>query len=331
MKMKLQRRKFLHLAACAAALPAMSRTAGAQAYPTRPVTVVVGTAAGGGADLLARIIAERLGELLGQPFVIENVGNAVAAAKRVASAQPDGYIVDFGFTSTHAFHPSLYRKPFYDAVNDFTPVTLVAEQSMFLVTRSDFPAGDLMEFATYAKANPEKVQYGSGTGIGSANHLSCELLNRALGINATLVPYRNQGQLNQDIIAGRIDYQCALPATLIPLIQADRIKGIATLGKERNPNLPSLPSAHEQGLTGFDVKLWYAFFMPKGAPESIVRRLSEATNSAMNTASVQEKVQALAASLVTPDRRSPGYLQRLVLSDIEKWAAPIKAAGISLD
>src|SRR5262245_24166024 len=144
--MKLPRRRFLHLAAGAAALPAVSRVARAQAYPTRPVTIVVGTGAGGGADLLARIVAGRLSELLGQPFIIENVGNAVAAAKRVASAQPNGYIVDFGFTSTHAFHPSLYRKPFYDAINDFTPVTLVAEQSMFLVTRSDFPAGDLMEF-----------------------------------------------------------------------------------------------------------------------------------------------------------------------------------------
>src|SRR5262245_36819755 len=329
--MKLERRKFLHLAAGAAALPVVSRTAWAQAYPARSVTLVVGTAAGGGADLVARIIAERLSELLGQPFIIENVGNAVAAAKRVASAQPDGYILDFGFTSTHALHPSLYKKPFYDAVNDFTPVALVAEQSMFLVTRSDFPADDLKEFAAYSKANSAKVQYGSGTGIGSGNHLTCELLNRALGINVTLVPYRNQGQLNQDMMAGRIDYQCALPATLIPLIQAGRIKGIATLGKERNPNLPNLPSAHDQGLTGFDGKLSYAFFMPKGAPQPIVRRLSEATNDAMNRTSVQEKVQALAATLVSPDRRSPEYLQRLVLSDIEKWAAPIKAAGISLD
>jgi tripartite-type tricarboxylate transporter receptor subunit TctC len=132
-------------------------------------------------------------------------------------------------------------------------------------------------------------------------------------------------------LAGRVDYQCALPASLIPLIQADRLKGIATLSKERNPGLPNLPSAHEQGLTGFDVKLWYAFFMPKGAPEPFVRRLSEATNDAMNTPSVQEKVQALAATIVTANRRSPDYLQRFVLSDIEKWAVPIKAAGISLD
>ena len=160
--MKLQRRKFLYLAAGAGALPAVSLTTSAQPYPTRPVTIVVGTAAGGGADLLARIIAERLGELLGQPFVIENIGNAVAAAKRVASAQPDGYTLDFGFTSTHALHPNLYKKPFYDAVND-SHVALVAEQSRFLVTRSDFPASDLMEFAAYAKANPAKVQYGSGT------------------------------------------------------------------------------------------------------------------------------------------------------------------------
>jgi tripartite-type tricarboxylate transporter receptor subunit TctC len=189
---------------------------------------------------------------MGQPFIIENVGNAVAAAKRVASAQPNGYVVDFGFSATHAFHPSLYKKPFYDTINDFTPVALIAAQPQFLVTRSDFPADTLMEFAAYAKANQSTLQYGSGTGIGSGNHLICELFNSALGIKITLVPYRNQGQLNQDMIAGRIDYQCALPTTLIPLIEAGHIKGIATTGKERLAIFPSLPSAHEQGLTDFD-------------------------------------------------------------------------------
>jgi tripartite-type tricarboxylate transporter receptor subunit TctC len=330
-KLKLPRRQFLHWAAGAVALPVISRIARAQAYPSRPVTIVVGTAAGGGADILARIIAGRLSELLGQTFVIENVGNSVAAAKRVASAQPNGYIVDFGFTSTHAMHPGLYKKPFYDSVNDFTPVALIAEQPYVLVTRNDFPAATLMEFAAYAKANPDKIQYGSGTGVGSGNHLSCELVNVALGIKVTLVPYRDQGLLNQDTMVGRVDYNCVLPTTVIPLIQAGRLKGIATTGIERLANLPSLPTAHEQGLTGFDVKAWFGLFMPKGAPDPIVRRLAQAASAAMDTPAVQEKVQALAATLVAPDRRSPEYLQKFLLSEINKWGAAIKAAGVSLD
>jgi tripartite-type tricarboxylate transporter receptor subunit TctC len=328
--MNLPRRRFLQWAAGTPAL-LFSSSVLAQEWPARPVTIVVGTAAGGGADLLARIIAGRLTELLEQPFIIENVGNAVSAAKRVASAQPNGYVVDFGFVATHAFHPSLYKKPFYDAVNDFTPVALIAEQPQFLVTRNDFPANTLMEFAAYAKANQDKLHYGSGTGVGSGNHLTCELINRALGIKVTLVPYRDQGQVNQDTITGRIDYQCGLPPTLMPLIQAGRIKAIAVTSKERLANFPSLLSAHEQGLTGFDYQTWFAFFMPKGVPNQIIRRLSEATSAAMNTPSVQEKTQALGATLVAPERRSPEYLQKFLLSEIEKWAVPIKGAGISLD
>jgi tripartite-type tricarboxylate transporter receptor subunit TctC len=324
-------RGFLHLAIGAAALTFPSAAALAQQWPSRALTIVVGTAAGGGSDLMARIVGSRLAEILGQPVIVENVGNAVAAAKRVASAQPNGYVVDFGFASTHALHPNLYKRPVYDAVNDFTPVALIAEQPFFLVTRNDFPANNLMEFAAYAKVNQAQMQYGSATGIGSLNHLSCELLNVALGIKVTLVPYRDIGPLTQDMIAGRIDYQCPLPATMIPLIESKQVKGIATTGKERLASFPTLPSAHEQGLTDFNVTTWFAFFMPRGAPPEAVRRLNEATSVAMNTPAVQEKIRALAATLVTPDRRSPEYLQRFVQSEIIKWATPIKAAGISLD
>ena len=328
--MTLSRRPLLHLAAGAGFM--LNATAcPAQEWPARPVTIVVGTAAGGGADLLARVIAGRLSELLGRPFVIENVGNSVAAAKRVASAQPNGYVADFGFTSTHAMHPGLYKRPFYDTVNDFTPVTLVAEQPYLLVTRPDFPATTLTEFAAYVKANPAKIQYGSGTGIGSGNHLSCELLNTALGIKVSLVPYRDQGQLNQDTITGRIDYNCVLPGTAVPLIKAGHLKGIATTGLERLANLPNVPTAHEQGLSGFDVKAWFALFLPKGAPDPIVRKLAQTASAAMDAPAVQEKMQTLSATLVKADRRSPEYLQKFVVSEIEKWGSAIKQAGVSLD
>jgi len=314
-----------------ALVTAASSLAQAQQWPARAITMVVGTAAGGGADILARILASRLTELLGQPVVIENVGNSVAAAKRVATAQPNGYVVDFGFSSTHALHPSLYKKPFYDVVGDFTPVALFAEQPYFVVTRRDFPASNLMEFASYAKANAERLQYASGTGIGSLNHLSCALLNAALGLKITLVPYRDQGTATQDMIAGRIDYLCALPATMIPLIENNQIKGIAMTGMERLPVFPKLASVHEQGVAGFDVTSWYALYFPKGVPDPIVRRLNEATVAAMNTPAVQERVRPLGATLASPERRSPEYLQKFLLTEIEKWVVPIKAAGIALD
>jgi tripartite-type tricarboxylate transporter receptor subunit TctC len=331
MKKLPHRRQFMDLAAGAAALVFTYFPSQAQEWPSRPVTMVVGTAAGGGADIMARVLASRLGELLAQPFVIENIGNAVSAASRVARAPSDGYVLDFGFASTHSMHPSLYKRPVYNVITDFTPVALFAEQPYLLVTRTDFPANNLMEFAAYAKANQARMQYASATGFGSGNHLSCELINSALGIKVTLVPYRDIGPTTQDMIAGRIDYQCPLPVTMIPLIETKRVKAIATTGIERLPNLPNLPTAHEQGLTGFDVKTWFALYMPKGVPASVVQRLNEAVTAAMDTPSLQERIRAMAAVIAAPERRSPEYLQEFQSREIEKWAVPIKAAGVIVD
>jgi tripartite-type tricarboxylate transporter receptor subunit TctC len=303
----------------------------AQDWPVRPVTMVIGTGPGGGSDIVGRTLAERLGEVLGQPVIVENIGTAVAAAARVARAQPNGYVFDFGFASTHALHPSLYKRPVYDVINDFTPVGLVVEQPFVVVARRDFPANGLQEFAAYAMLNHAKLQYASSTGVGSLNHLSCELLNSAIGVKITMVPYRDTGLAVQDMLAGRVDYQCLLPATMIPQIQAGSVKGIAVTGKERLPQLPDLATAAEQGLAGFDVESWYGFFMPKGVPDAIVRRLNAATNETMNSPSVKQRLQAISATLVSPERRSPEYLRKFVADEVERWGPPIRAAGISLE
>ena len=318
----------LGIGIAAAALSSMP--AQAQGWPTRPVTMVIGTAAGGGSDLLGRVLAERLGDVLGQPVVIENVGNAIAAALRVVRAQPNGYVFQLGFASTHALHADLYKKPYYDVVNDFTPVGLVAEQPFLIVARPDFPANGVQEFAAYARGNQDKLQYASSTGVGSLNHLSCELFNTAIGVKITLVNYRDSGPAIQDMLAGRIDYQCLLPANMIPMIQGNRVKGIAVTGRNRLPQLPGVATAAEQGLPGFAVETWFGFFMPKGAPDAIVRRLNAAANEMMNTPSVQQRLQTMSATLVSPERRSPEYLRKFVIDEVERWAAPIKAAGISL-
>lgn len=305
-------------------------SARAQEWPIRPVTMVIGTSAGGGSDIVGRTIADRLSEVLGQAVIVENIGTAVAAASRVAHAQPSGYVFDFGFASTHALHPSLYKTPVYDVINDFVPVGLVVEQPFVVVARSDLPVNGLAEFSAFAKLNQSRLQYASSTGAGSLNHLSCELLNSAIGVKITMVPYRDTGLAIADMLAGRVDYQCLLPATMIPQIAAGTVKGIAVTGRERLPQLPDLATAEEQGLPGFDVESWYAMFMPRGVPEAIVRRLNAATNEAMNTPAVQRRLEEVSAKLVAPARRSPEYLREFVAAEVERWAGPIRAAGLSL-
>jgi tripartite-type tricarboxylate transporter receptor subunit TctC len=330
--MKLPRRQFLHLASAAALALTFDPSQGqAQEWPARPVTMVVPTAAGGGADILGRILAGRLSEILGQPVIIEDVGNAVAATNRIAKGMTDGYHFTLGGTAHLAFHPTIYKTPVYNSRTDFAPVALVVEQPFLLVTRLDFPANNLQEFSAFTRANQSKLQYGSGAGAGSGNHLSCEMLNSAIGVKVTHVPYRDIGPLTQDMIAGRIDYQCPLPGTMIPLIQNDKVKGIATLGKGRLAVLPNLASAEEQGLTDFEAPNWYGLFMPKGTPEPIIRKLNQAIIATLDTLSVEQRLAALGATVVAPERRSPEYLQKFVVSEIEKWAVPIKAAGVLIE
>jgi tripartite-type tricarboxylate transporter receptor subunit TctC len=314
-----------------ALIGSVASDAAAQDWPARPVTMVVPTAAGGGADILGRILAARLSELLGQPVIIENVGNAVAATNRIAKGTPDGYHFNLGGTSHMAFHTTIYRTPVYNPRTDFAPVALVVEQPFLLVARNDLPANNLQEFITYTKANQAKLQYGSGAGTGSGNHMSCEMLNAAIGVKVSHVPYRDIGPLTQDMIAGRVDYQCPLPGTMIRLIQTNKVKGIATLGKGRLSALPQLASAHEQGLLDFEAPNWYGFFMPRGTPEAIIRKLNAATIATLDTPAVQQRMNAVAASVVAADRRSPEYLRGFVLSEIDKWAAPIRMSGTLIE
>lgn len=304
--------------------------ASAQDWPARPVTMVVPTAAGGGTDILARMLAPRLSELLGQPVIIENVGHAPSAAARVARAAPDGYRIAFGSLATHAFTPNLYKRPLYDPIGDFEPVGLILEQPYFLVARNSLPVNGLREFADYARANGAEMRYGSGAGAGSGNHIVCELVNAALGIKIAHIPYRDIGPLTQDMIAGRVDYQCPLPGTMIPLIQTKQVKGLAVLGRARSVHLPDLPTAEEQGIDVQGVN-WNALFLPKGASPDIVRKLNAAAIAALDTKEVQDRLTTVSAVVVAKERRSPDYLRRFVESEIQKWAPPIKASGASVD
>jgi tripartite-type tricarboxylate transporter receptor subunit TctC len=314
-------------AAVAAALPAA-----AQNWPAGPVTLVVPFAAGGPMDTIGRILAPRLGELLGQQVVIENVGGAggMTGTARVAKAAPDGYQFVLGNIGTHAQNQTLYKHPLYDAAADFAPVALIAETPLVLIARPDLPADDLPAFMAYARAHQAAMQFGSG-GAGSATHIACALLNAAIGISPTHIPYRGGAPAMQDLIGGRIDYLCLDTPLAMPQIESRTVKAIAILTRARAPRLPALASAHEQGLTDFEASNWCGFFLPKGTPMQIVRRLHDAAVGAMDSAAVQEKLQQIGASVVAADRRTPDYLQNFVKSEIGRWAAPIKASGVSMD
>src|SRR6516225_5991085 len=239
------RRRFLHLAAGAVVLSAGARPARAQAYPTRPITLVVPFAAGGSFDVIARVITPRLSEILGQQVIVENVGAAagIVGVNRVA----------------HAYNPALYKKLPYNPAADFAPVGLVAEQPLVLIARKDFPANTLPEFIAYAKANAAKLQYGSA-GVGSTTHLACALLNAAAGIEVTHVPYRGAGPAMADMIGGQIQYMCSNTPGALPQIQGGTVKAIALLARGRSQLMPELATA-VQGLADFEAIAWSGLFL----------------------------------------------------------------------
>jgi tripartite-type tricarboxylate transporter receptor subunit TctC len=311
---------------------AMIAGATAQNWPTRPVTMVVTFAAGSSDDVLGRILSPRLSELLGQQVIIENVGGAggMTGASRVAKAAPDGSQFVIGGIGTFAANQTLYKNPLYNAATDFAPVALIAEQPVVLIVRKDLPANDLQEFIAYAKVNQARMQYGTA-GAGSSSHLACLLLNAAIGIQVTHVPYRAAILATQDLIAGRVDYVCPIISTAAPQIEGNHVKAIANLSRKESPLLPKLATAHVQGLVDFDAYYWNGLFLPKGTPAAIVQKLHGAIVATMETPSVQERLKDIGATIVAPERRSPNYLQKFVESEIEKWAGPIRASGVSMD
>ena len=317
------RRRFLHLAACAVVLSAGARPARAQAYPTRPITLVVPFAAGGSFDVIARVITPRLSEILGQQVIVENVGAAagIVGVNRVAHAVPDGYSVLLGTVGTHAYNPALYKKLPYNPAADFAPVGLVAEQPLVLIARKDFPPNTLPEFIAYAKANAAKLQYGSA-GVGSTTHLACALLNAAAGIEVTHVPYRGAGPAMADMIGGQIQYMCSNTPGALPQIQGGTVKAIALLARGRSQLMPELATADEQGLADFEAIAWSGLFLPKGTPAAIVSKLNLAASEAMDSKAVQDRMHELGTTLVGTDRRSSEYLQMLVEREIAKSGRP---------
>ncbi len=306
--------------------------AAAQDWPTRPITLVVPFAAGGGVDVSARIQAQHMSELLGQSIIVENVGAAagMAGGQRVAKAAPDGYTLLIGNTGTQAYNQALYKKPLYNAATDFQPVGLTTESPRILVARKGIPGNGLQDLIAYLKANEGKTQFGSA-GVGSGTHLPCVLFTSAIKSNVTHVPYRGEGPAMQDVIAGRTDFMCATIQSGAAQASDGTVKGIAIMADKRAPIAPDLRTTGEQGLPGVEASVWNAFFFPKGTPDAIVRKLNKAMSDTVDNPAIHKRLEELGLEIVSPERRTPEYLAKFVPEEIERWSKVVQQAGISAD
>jgi tripartite-type tricarboxylate transporter receptor subunit TctC len=311
----------------AAILLAALNVAHAQDYPTHPGVIIVPFAAGGPADVTGRVVADIFSRHLGQNFVVENVGGAggTVGTQRAAKAAPDGYTLISGHMGTNAVAPVFYPNLGYDPEKDFEPVGLIAEQPELLAVRKDFPANNLKEFAAYAKANEHKLNMGHA-GVGSVSYIGCLLLNNAIGIKPTMVPFTGTAPVMNAILAGNVDYDCDPVLGPLPHIRAGTVKALAIATKKRSPMLPDVPTSYEQGFPQFDCSPFYAVFAPKGTPKAVIDKLADALNKGLDEPAVQKRFADLGAVIAEPDRRGPKALAELVHSEIARLT-PILAAA----
>jgi tripartite-type tricarboxylate transporter receptor subunit TctC len=304
--------------------------ASAQDWPARPVTLVVPWAAGGGTDLMGRIMAKRMTEITGQQVIVENIAGAggMLGSAHVAKAAPDGYTLVFGSRSD-AINMTLYKHPIYNFQTDLAPVVLVADQPTILVARKDLPVAGLTDFVDYVKRNASTIKLGSA-GVGATGFIDCAIFNGMIGVDIQAIPYRGSGPAMQDLIGLQFDYFCTISGSATGPLQQNLVKGIAAFRRERLPSLPNVPTANEQGMQ-FEASTWFGFFVPKATPGATIRKLHDISVAAMETPSVQEQLATNGTYVVPPEKRTTEYLESIIGPEIEKNGAPIKAAGLSVE
>jgi tripartite-type tricarboxylate transporter receptor subunit TctC len=330
--MEFPRRQFLRWAGAAAALPPWLRGAGAQAWPSRAITLIVPFAAGGATDVSARLVAEHMSRTLGRQVVIQNVPGAggTVGSMRAMRADPDGTTILMGHVGTHAVAVPLYPNLGYKPDVDFEPIGLVSEFPMLIVGGKDFPPNDLAEFIAYVKAHADKLNVGHA-GVGSVFFNTCLLLHSILRVKPTLVPFNGGLPAMNALVGGQIDYLCADATTAKPQLEAGTIKAFAIASARRNPALPDVPTSTEAGLPEFQTSAWFALFAPKNTPQFILGRLADALDRALDDGTVRNRMLALASDLPEPSRRGPQRLQQLVRDEIERWTPIIRDANVKLD
>jgi tripartite-type tricarboxylate transporter receptor subunit TctC len=325
--MKLRRRKFLHLAAGAAALPVLSRIARAQTYPAQPVRIIVGFGPGGVSDILARLIGQWLSERFGRPFVVENRPGAGTnvATEAVARAPADGYTL-LWLTSSNAINATLYEKLNFDFIRDIAPVASIVLVPSVMEVSSEFPARTVPEFIAQAKANPGKINMGAA-GPGSSTHIFGELFKMMAGVNLVPVQYRSSGPALTDLMAGQVQVMFDPLGSSIEYIRAGRLRALAVTTATRAEALPDVPTVGEF-VPGYEASLWQGIGAPKSTPPEIVDRLNREINAALADPKIKARLADLGS---TPLAQSPGDFAKLIASDTEKWGKVIRAANIKAE
>jgi tripartite-type tricarboxylate transporter receptor subunit TctC len=325
--MKLPRRQFLHLAAGAAALPAVSRIAWAQAYPTRPVRIVVGFPPGGGADITARLIGQWLSERLGQPFIIENRPGAGSniATEAVVRAPADGYtlLLVGAFNTVNA---TLYDKLNFNFIRDVAPVATMYYAPNIMAVHPSFPAKTILEFIAYSKSNPGKVNMGSGT-PGATMHMSGELFKIVAGIDVVPVPYRGAGPALTDLLAGQVQVSFPTMPASIEYIRTGKLRALAVTTSKRSDALPDVPTVGEF-LPGYEASNWYGVGIPKNTPAEIIDKLNKEINAGLADPKIKARLADFGG---TPLVGSPADFGKLIADETEKWGKVVRAANIKPD
>jgi tripartite-type tricarboxylate transporter receptor subunit TctC len=330
--MNLPRRRFLQRAVGTAIAAAVSSVAWAQAYPTRPVTIIVPFAPGGATDVVGRIVGEHLSRTLGQQFVIENVAGAggTTGTTRTMRASPDGYTIQVGQMGTHAAAVALYPHLAYKPDVDFEPIGMIAGLPVVITARKDLPPNDLKEFIAYLKANADKVNV-AHAGVGSITHTTCLLLHSLIGVQPTFVPFGGAGPAMNALFGGQVDYICNVIVDSVAHVQSGTAKAYVISTAERSPVLPNLPTSKEAGLPQFDASAWNALFAPKGTPKPVLDALADALDKALDDETVRKRLLDLGCEIPPKSKRGPQALAALVASEIARWTPIIKAASVKAE
>jgi tripartite-type tricarboxylate transporter receptor subunit TctC len=324
---KLPRRKFLHLVAGAAALPVLPSLAGAQAYPTRPVRLVLSTTPGGPADVVARIMGQWLSERLGQPFVIENRPGAGSniGTEAVGRAPADGYTLLL-VAAGNASNATLYHQLNFNFIRDIVPVASLIRGPFVMVVNASFPAKTIPEFIAYAKANPGKISFASG-GTGYAAHLSGELFKMMTGVNMIHVPYRGQAPAMTDLLGGQVQVMFDSVVSSLPHIRTGKLRPLAVTTSTRSATLPDIPTVGDF-VAGYETSVWFGVGAPRNTPSEIVNRLNKEINAGLTDPKIKSRFGELGGTTLSG---SPADFSKLIVEETEKWAKVIKFAGIKAE
>lgn len=315
------------LAAGILALGIAAAPAAAQTYPTRPITLIVPYAAGGPSDIIARLVAQSMGQTLGQTVVIENVGGAggTTGAARAARAAPDGYTILFHHLALAA-GATLYRNLTYDTVNDFAPIGLINQGGFVVISKNALETRTIADLLAHVKRAGRDITFGNA-GVGSGSHMCNMMLQSALGVKFTEIPYRGTGPALNDLVGGQLDALCDQTTSSIPQIQAGRVRAYAVTSTERVAQLPDLPTLREAGLANFEVTVWNALYAPKGTPPAIVDRLYQAMEVALKDETILKRFADLGTSLFPPGQRGPDATRARLVAEVEKWRRVIAESG----